>query len=536
MTTTGSRQRRVTGLLAGAALLAFSSAGWAQLTPFTKNFESLGAANPDALTNNGWFAFGAVFESDGTFKFPYGPFGAPNGGPGFSAIALDEGGPEQGVKQLSVYNDYNCCDLGDPPEDDQGHGNGTDLVESSVFQEQTIGAGDIGSVWTFQFDAKRGNIEGSTTALAFIKTLDPNAGFATTNFLTVDTTNLDTSWNTFSITISLADPLLDGQILQVGFSSTASNFEGSGNFYDNIILSPAAAEDRTYAYDGSATICTSTCDSFAALGGPGGSANTTPSELTGTVDINAPAGGSFGFADVDPNILFEVLNPGAALEAAIFAPDPDERCDGLDPGTLCNPTTANPLPLNSDVAELRESSLQGTSTGGVLDGNGDFVSGTLLLEFTQPPFSSNAAWAILDLGTGVTQVCLSYNVAGCIPGATESTVIDGTWEQDIPAPDTDGDGFADDVDNCITFANPGQEDTNGDGFGNACDADFNQTCSVSFDDLAAFKSFFFPAPYNADADLDSSGNVNFGDLARLKQLFFNGATPGPGPSALATCP
>lgn len=38
-----------------------------------------------------------------------------------------------------------------------------------------------------------------------------------------------------------------------------------------------------------------------------------------------------------------------------------------------------------------------------------------------------------------------------------------------PAPvDTDGDGVADNVDNCPRTANPDQEDTNGDGVGEAC--------------------------------------------------------------------
>ena len=97
--------------------------------------------------------------------------------------------------------------------------------------------------------------------------------------------------------------------------------------------------------------------------------------------------------------------------------------------------------------------------------------------------------------------------------------------------DIDGDGVTDDMDNCITFENPAQQDTNGDNIGNACDADLNGDCLVNFGDLAAFKAGFFPL-YDPDADFDSDGSVNFGDLARLKETFFSGTTPGPGPSAL----
>jgi hypothetical protein len=41
----------------------------------------------------------------------------------------------------------------------------------------------------------------------------------------------------------------------------------------------------------------------------------------------------------------------------------------------------------------------------------------------------------------------------------------------VNAPDTDGDGVEDDVDNCPLAANPGQENFDNDAFGDACDGD-----------------------------------------------------------------
>ncbi|GEM_PF-2226222 len=89
--------------------------------------------------------------------------------------------------------------------------------------------------------------------------------------------------------------------------------------------------------------------------------------------------------------------------------------------------------------------------------------------------------------------------------------------------DTDGDGIFDHQDNCIEIANPDQRDSNGDGFGNACDADLDNNGYVSFNDLELFKAAF--NTNNADADFDGSGFVSFNDLAIFRQLF--NKPPGP---------
>jgi trimeric autotransporter adhesin len=92
--------------------------------------------------------------------------------------------------------------------------------------------------------------------------------------------------------------------------------------------------------------------------------------------------------------------------------------------------------------------------------------------------------------------------------------------------DSDCDSVPDSVDNCILADNSTQRDTDGDGIGNACDADLDQNCIVNFSDLGIFKQVFFTADPNAD--FDGNGQVNFVDLGVLKLEFFH----APGPSGV----
>jgi beta-glucanase (GH16 family) len=211
---------------------------------YSQDFENLDAGNPDALGTNGgdgFVVFASVWDGEvgtGVFQYQYGPFPAPNGGPGFSAIAGGEGGVDQGAQYLNIYSDYN----------NQDHGNGL-TINTSVFQEprslaSPIEPADIGLCWTFTFDYKSPAFDGiadpasNATANAFIVTLDPNAGFAATNDIRFDTTDASNAdWASGSIDIDTADPALVGQILQFGFNTTATNFEDSGVFYDNIVIS-----------------------------------------------------------------------------------------------------------------------------------------------------------------------------------------------------------------------------------------------------------------------------------------------------------
>ena len=206
-----------------AALLATTpTIAFPALAPYSQDFESMSQADPNALSADGWQVFGNAYSSTFTYLYGYGPFPAPNPGGGFSAVDAGQGGAAQGLQQLSVYSDYN----------NTGQGSGQ-WIESNVYREQTVGAGDVGRRWRFRFDAKLGNLVTPTTAAGFIKTLNPAAGFALTNFIQADMTNIPATWSTYSVEIDIT-PLLVGQLLQIGFVNTTTNYVGSGVFYDNL--------------------------------------------------------------------------------------------------------------------------------------------------------------------------------------------------------------------------------------------------------------------------------------------------------------
>ena len=93
----------------------------------------------------------------------------------------------------------------------------------------------------------------------------------------------------------------------------------------------------------------------------------------------------------------------------------------------------------------------------------------------------------------------------------------------LPAPDSDGDTIMDPFDNCIEKQNIAQRDTDGDGFGNRCDADLNGDGMTDSLDLEAMKARFFTA--DRDADLNGDAVVDFLDLGILRDLLL--APPGP---------
>lgn len=95
--------------------------------------------------------------------------------------------------------------------------------------------------------------------------------------------------------------------------------------------------------------------------------------------------------------------------------------------------------------------------------------------------------------------------------------------------DADNDGVPDGFDNCPNVANgplagacSAQQDTDNDGFGNACDGDFNNDGQTLGDDFTIFLTLFGGA--GNQGDLDCDGNTLGSDFSIFLGLF--GSPPG----------
>jgi hypothetical protein len=79
---------------------------------------------------------------------------------------------------------------------------------------------------------------------------------------------------------------------------------------------------------------------------------------------------------------------------------------------------------------------------------------------------------------------------------------------DIPFPDSDGDGVTDNVDNCIAIPNPSELDSNGDGRGDACDADNDNDGLPDAFESANGLDPLIPSDASVDADGDGFSTLD----------------------------
>jgi hypothetical protein len=212
----------------------------------------------------------------------------------------------------------------------------------------------------------------------------------------------------------------------------------------------------------------------------------------------------------------DILNPGVTDVSITRA-----QCRaGVNPGD----------PINLRVLGGVHDPAVGTVT---VKDYGPTTFGTVLTIADIPPFGLYTFKVVTDPSFTIcpASVTVEYN------GVTAVAKVAGG------SSDVDGDGVRDEVDNCINVPNGpvipdrggfSQRDTDGDGYGNVCDADLNNDAGavVNVFDLSAFKSVYRRvapgvAPYGlADhADFNGDGVVNTFDLSIFKSMYRGTAGP-----------
>ena len=180
-----------------------------------------------------------------------------------------------------------------------------------------------------------------------------------------------------------------------------------------------------------------------------------------------------------------------------------------------------------------------------------------ILFFASPAFSSSGGWApppttstiiITQEGSTITesQLAVDANKDGVINTSDKgytvkpNTPVSFTAQASVssstsaPAVDTDGDGIIDNRDNCIDVSNTSQLDTNSDGYGNMCDADYDNDGIVGLSDYGIFRNSYqteVGSPgYNVDVDKDGDSIIAIGEFGLISAQM---EAQVPGPSGLS---
>jgi hypothetical protein len=120
--------------------------------------------------------------------------------------------------------------------------------------------------------------------------------------------------------------------------------------------------------------------------------------------------------------------------------------------------------------------------------------------------------------------------------ATLAFLLWGTPAFAGTAPDDDGDGVGDQIDNCSNVSNTDQIDTDADDCGNKCDADYDQSGTPDGGDFGTFAfAFGTSSQEQCHTGVITGCTVDGADFGFFAFAF--GVTPGPsGTGGTTACP
>ena len=281
---------------------------------------------------------------------------------------------------------------------------------------------------------------------------------------------------------------------------------------------------------------------------------TVPGSSSYTDGVNANIGTSFSAPIVAAAAgLMHAVNDGLTTgefiarirsgARAFPAPQPGlPTCPALDAATgQCNCTTttcgAGIADAPGGVAEAlrpmaRVLKPAGTGAGQsvTLDGSSSAAARSRSISnYAWTPVAGNPAFVGATNGSMATIAVPASGLVTVLLTVTDDAGRTDAREVTLGVADEDGDGIPDASDNCTQVTNPAQLDADGDGYGNICDADLNNSGSVTAADFAILRSVLNQtagaSPTAAAADLNGSGAVTAADYAILRARI--GSAPGP---------
>ena len=215
---------------------------------------------------------------------------------------------------------------------------------------------------------------------------------------------------------------------------------------------------------------------------------------------------------------------------------PDATCS--DQNTVENP----PISFNNNCSGSEMGHLFYTELGGVAGSSILTINNGLLSLFTNTALvNSFRYWSGTGFSPNPVTFAWSFSLGDGTQNAHDKSF--GAWALAVRPGDVDADGdlVVDHLDNCTLGANPTQLDADGDGYGNACDADLNNSGTVTTADFGLLRSVLGQAAGSgalaAASDLNGTGTVTTADFGLLRARL--GTVPGPSgfhPNCPPTCP